>query len=240
MLASFNNKPPAPATAPSSAPPNLPSAEASGGDDEDFEASLVEGMESLLRQLAGDHPPGPMPDLAPGEQLLDGKGKPAGPRAGTATGKPKDMSAEEEEAAWQKAIDTLLSGEGLSALGLEDKKGKSRAAPNAGAGPGTASAAGDASFEETIRKTMESLNAGGEASKSSGKTPDLAELLKQLSENPGALDGLGEGDEDGDDPLGGLLDGMMSQLMTREILEEPMSELASKVCPAQQLGRTPG
>ena len=40
----------------------------------------------------------------------------------------------------------------------------------------------------------------------------------------GGLEGLG-----GDDDLGGLLDGMMAQLMTKEVLEEPMSELASKV-----------
>ena len=52
--------------------------------------------------------------------------------------------------------------------------------------------------------------------------PDLAALLAKL----GQEGGLGDGDED---DLGGLLDGMMSSLMTKEVLEEPMSELASKV-----------
>lgn len=215
---------------------------AGGADEEDFEASLVEGMESLLRQLAGDHPPGP----APGETKIDGVASrsaagPGGP-AGTS-----GLSPAEEEEAWQKALEMMLSGEGLSALGIDPAsamagaKGsgalataggpsQSNAPPRPAGQPG---AADQPSFEETIRRTMESLKTGGEGSRAaaSGEASDLAKLLEQLGSDPSLLDGLGNGDGD---ELGGLLDGMMSQLMTKEVLEEPMAELASKVssfCP---------
>ncbi|GFZ45166.1 hypothetical protein JCM24511_02892 [Saitozyma sp. JCM 24511] len=216
---------------PKSQPPvPPPTAAALDNDDDEFEASLVEGMESLLRQLAGDHPPGPMPDTTEGA---------AGVAAGTASGDEKKLSPEEEEAAWQRAVEMMLSGEGLSAMGLEGKSpgasGPSDAAKGKSKSPGSQSqpqSQAQPSFEETIRRTMESLKTAGEGPRNTnggggGKNgaPDISELLRQLSADPSMLDGLGDGD---DDELGGLLDGMMNQLMTREVLEEPMSELASK------------
>ncbi len=132
------------------------------------------------------------------------------------------LSAEEEETAWRKAVEMMLSGEGLEALGLDEEENKSTPPiPKAGEGK--------PDFQETIRRTMESLNQP--ASSGSGRgvngeaPPNLAALLSQLGSDPSAMDGLGGED----DQLGGLLDGMMAQLMTREVLEEPMSELASKV-----------
>jgi len=185
-------------------------------------------MENLLRQLAGDHPPGPMPDLDSSSDS-NSSGKGIDPNQGL-----KKLSSEEEEAAWQKAVEMMLSGEGLSALGLEDGLPQSKPTGDKGKAKSSGSGAvgGVPSFDETIRRTMESLKAGGEGSKASGagldgNDQDLAKLLKQLSMDPSALDGLGGDGED--DELGGLLDGMMNQLMTREILEEPMSELAAKV-----------
>jgi peroxin-19 len=241
VLASFN-APPAKSSAepladaspgPKSQPPvPPPTAAALDNDDDEFEASLVEGMESLLRQLAGEHPPGPMPDTT--EDVT-------GVAAGATSGEEKKLSPEEEEAAWQRAVEMMLSGEGLSAMGLEGKSPGSSAPSDAAKGksksPGSQSSQPQEqpSFEETIRRTMESLKTAGEGSRNtngggggSGKNgaPDISELLRQLSADPSMLDGLGDGD---DDELGGLLDGMMNQLMTREVLEEPMSELASKV-----------
>ena len=226
-----------------------------GDDDEDFEASLVQGMESLLKQLAGDHPPGVMrdesaasPESKPSQKLdksLDSSkiarvedGDVPGP-----TGAGGSLSAEEEEKAWQRAIEMMLSGEGLEALGLdangEPKPGPSTTKRNAPQPPlrgssGLAGPGGTADFDETIRRTMEQLKSAGSAtSPAGGKSPtddaSLAALLAQLGSDPSALDGLGEGD----DELGGLLDGMMAQLMTREVLEEPMAELASKVSRSQ-------
>jgi hypothetical protein len=136
-------------------------------------------------------------------------------------GEKPSPSAEDEEAAWQRAVEMMLSGEGLSAMGLDAK-----AQPDPAKGK-TTSPGEQPSFDETIRRTMESLKNAGESSRGNGdKSPDLSALLKQLSSDPSMLDGLDDGE---DDELGGLLDGMMGQLMTREVLEEPMAELASKV-----------
>ena len=200
-----------------------------GDADEDFEASLVEGMESLLRQLAGDHPPGPMPDIVRSPPVPHPNGTtPASlkKKEGEA-----ELSPEEEEIAWQKAVEMMLSGEGLEALGL-DKNGERSSQPPAARNQDGGGVKPD--FQETIRRTMESLNqpvasgSKGGGSGSTGQTgapTNIAALLGQFGSAPSALDGLG-GD---DDELGGLLDGMMTQLMTREVLEEPMAELASKV-----------
>lgn len=179
-----------------------PIAGAEGG--EEFEAQLVEGMESLLRQLANDNPPGPS---AGHTKANDGSPE-------------KKLSPEEEEKAFQQALESMLSGEGLEALGM-DKKPGSRAPPS-GTKP--------TSFEETIKKAMENINQGGSnaGGGSDGMPGDLAALLQQLSSDPSALDGL-DGLGDDDDELGGLLDGMMAQLMSKEVLEEPMAELAQKV-----------
>lgn len=184
--------------APKAPAPGGPSAEGS----EEFEAQLIEGMESLLRQLANENPPGPM----------------AGETSAKAES-PKKLSAEEEEKAFQQALEAMLSGEGLEALGVDKKNPK---APPKPAGKPT-------SFEETIKKAMENINQGGSnaGGGSDGMPGDLAALLQQLSTDPSALDGL-EGLGDDDDELGGLLDGMMAQLMSKEVLEEPMAELAQK------------
>ena len=222
--------------------------EAEGG--EDFEASLVEGMESLLRQLAGDNPPGPMPGTT---STGSSAGNQGGDRiGGSAAG--KGLSADDEEKAFQRAIEMMLSKEGIDALGLEDDEdgfptippsqvkseptpssssSKSKSASNSNP---NSSRPDPASFEETIRKAMESLNSAGDKKPGSGPGGDglggmggipsdpaeLAKLLAQLGNDPNL-------DLEGDDELSGILDGMMGQLMTREVLEEPMSELASKV-----------
>lgn len=191
-------------------------AEAGGDiDDDEFQASLMDGMESLLRSLAVDHPPGPMPGATSGSPDKSGA---------AAAG---DMSSEEEEKAFQRAVEMMLSGEGMEALGLDGKKGASPGPSTraGGAAPATGGPAGKASFDDTIRRTMESLNAGGAGASNDGMPEDLAALLAQLSKDPSALDGLGEDD----DELGGLLDSMMGQLMSKEVLEEPMTELAAKV-----------
>jgi peroxin-19 len=166
---------------------------------DDFEASLVEGMESLLRQLAGDHPPGLMPDLPEG--------------ASEKLPSPADhtLSSEEEEKAWQKALEMMLSGEGLEAMGIDPNNvDKSPLFPPL---PNGSSAPTKPDFDETIRRTMESLRSP--QATSTAPEADINSLLQQLGSDP----------EDGD--LSGLLDGMMAQLMTREVLEEPMVELSS-------------
>lgn len=270
MLASFNapktSSGPAPSSstyAPGRNPPAAGSAPPTGaahaGDaadaaEPDFDAALMEGMESLLRQLAGNA--GIMPDLPADPSGASGFGAGTAPSVGEDKGKDKmkALSPEEEEEAWQRAVESVLSGEGLKAMGLNDPSVPTPSGTGTGTGSGsgnTAAAAPPAtsgaakaekpSFDDTIRRTMESLKSGGSNSAKLGGAgagagsagAGLEEFLRQMGHDPAALDALGglEGLEglDGDDDIGGLLDGMMSQLMNKEILEEPMSELEAKV-----------
>ncbi|CAH0005006.1 unnamed protein product [Clonostachys byssicola] len=83
----------------------------------------------------------------------------------------------------------------------------------------------DASFQDTIRRTMERMQNSGEqataAAASSGENDFMSEMLKQLSS--GELGGEG-----GDEEFSKMLMGMMEQLTNKEILYEPMKELHEK------------
>ncbi len=109
------------------------------------------------------------------------------------------------------------------------------ATPPAAAAPsgtsGTASPqpqAADASFQDTIRRTMERMQNSGDqataAAAAEGTDDFLAELLKQMGSGAG-LDGSGEG---GEEEFSQMLMGMMEQLTNKEILYEPMKELHDK------------
>ena len=80
-------------------------------------------------------------------------------------------------------------------------------------------------FQETVRKTMERMQASGEQATAAVKSeePDdmLAQMLKEMQN--GGLDGAG--DEEG---FNKMLLGMMEQLTNKEILYEPMKELHVK------------
>lgn len=173
-------------------------------------------MESLLRQLASQHPPGPMMD-ADGAQRPGAKSR-AAAISEEEEDPPAGLSKQEEDDAWQRAIEMMLSGEGKEALGIDGS------APHVPAGPSAPSS--KPTFEETMRRTMESLQSPSDKAKAGadGMDAGLADLFAKLGTDPSALDGLGD-----DDGLGGILDGMMAQLMTKEVLEEPMAELAAKV-----------
>lgn len=83
----------------------------------------------------------------------------------------------------------------------------------------------DGSFQETIRKTMERMQASGDqatAAAAESSTEDfLAEMMKQLGD--GNMDGAGSEEE-----FSKMLMGMMEQLTNKEILYEPMKELNDK------------
>ena len=118
-----------------------------------------------------------------------------------------------------------------SAGGLEDLLG----APPAAAEPvGRASGSGEKktaapkteeNFQETIKKTMEKIQASGAQATAAAQeesTDDiLAELMKQMS--AGGLDGEG-----GEEDFSKMLLGMMEQLTNKEILYTPMKELDEK------------
>ncbi|KAK2056669.1 Pex19 protein family [Colletotrichum caudatum] len=84
----------------------------------------------------------------------------------------------------------------------------------------------DGSFQETIKKTMERMQASGQqatAAAAESSTEDfLAEMMKQLGE--GNMEGGGSSEEE----FSKMLMGMMDQLTNKEILYEPMKELNDK------------
>lgn len=85
--------------------------------------------------------------------------------------------------------------------------------------------AADASFQETIRRTMERMQNSGDqataAAASGGEDDFMSEMLKQLSSG----DFNAEGSEE---EFSKMLMGMMEQLTNKEILYEPMKELNDK------------
>ncbi|KAM0344621.1 hypothetical protein ACHAPU_007395 [Fusarium lateritium] len=100
--------------------------------------------------------------------------------------------------------------------------------PSASKGPAPQAAPEDASFQDTIKRTMERMQASGDqatAAAASGSGDDfMSEMLKQLSS--GDLGDLGgEGSEE---EFSKMLMGMMEQLTNKEILYEPMKELDEK------------
>lgn len=110
---------------------------------------------------------------------------------------------------------------GLSVpAGLTGLGGAERATPSSASA--SEAGKGEASFQDTIRKTMERMQESGEAAgaaaaTSANKEDDfMAALLKEME--------AGGSDED----FSKMLLGMMEQLTNKEILYEPMKELNSK------------
>jgi peroxin-19 len=91
---------------------------------------------------------------------------------------------------------------------------------------GGPSVAGEESFQETIKKTIERIQASGEQATAAAAADDsddiLAELMKQMQSGAG-LDGEGS-----EEDFSKMLLGMMEQLTNKEILYEPMKELDDK------------
>lgn len=102
--------------------------------------------------------------------------------------------------------------------------------PATAAPSGGASTPGGGSFQDTIRQTMERMQASGEqataAASAEGSDDFLAELMKQMES--GGLGGGGGGGEGGEEDFSKMLLGMMEQLTNKEILYEPMKELNDK------------
>lgn len=80
-------------------------------------------------------------------------------------------------------------------------------------------------FQETIKKTMERMQASGDQATAAAAADDtddiLAEMIKQMA--AGGLDGEGS-----EEDFSKMLLGMMEQLTNKEILYEPMKELDDK------------
>ncbi|KAI9727104.1 MAG: Peroxisome chaperone and import receptor [Chrysothrix sp. TS-e1954] len=87
----------------------------------------------------------------------------------------------------------------------------------------------DKTFQDTIRRTMDRMNASSSAataaSASKTKGPSEDDLMSALLAEMGKGGAAGEG---GDDALSKMLLSMMEQLTNKDILYEPMKELDSK------------
>ena len=80
-------------------------------------------------------------------------------------------------------------------------------------------------FQETIRKTMERMQASGEQATAAAAANDSDDILAQmLKEMQGSVAGSQGGEED----ISKMLMGMMEQLTNKDILYEPMKELNDK------------
>ncbi|KAI0811346.1 Pex19 protein family-domain-containing protein [Xylaria sp. FL0064] len=113
---------------------------------------------------------------------------------------------------------------GLGASATTDSSQESGSIPKTAEGM-AAELSQDASFQETIRRTMERMQASGDqataAATAEGSEDDfIAEMMKAMKDMPG-----GDG---GEEDFSKLLMGMMEQLTNKEILYEPMKELNEK------------
>ncbi|TGO17411.1 hypothetical protein BPAE_0432g00030 [Botrytis paeoniae] len=100
-------------------------------------------------------------------------------------------------------------------------------APNPGpsktkAAPGSAS---EETFQETIKKTMERMQASGDQATAAAAEDNSGDLLAEMMKAMGAGGMDGEGSEE---DFSKMLLGMMEQLTNKEILYEPMKELDDK------------
>jgi len=111
----------------------------------------------------------------------------------------------------QGSVPAVLEGEGPKQTAAEAQKA-------------------EASFQETIRQTMERMSASSaaatDATASSTANPDdfLTAMLAEMEKSGGDPSALAGGDED----FSKLLLGMMEQLTNKDILYEPMKELHDK------------
>lgn len=127
----------------------------------------------------------------------------------------------------QKEFDTMFKSMTAAAekAATEDAAASPAQEPSSSTSDAKTAAAGDASFQDTIRRTMERMQASGDQATAAAaeSSPDdlLAEMMKQFGQGGG----MGEGS---DEDFSKMLMGMMEQLTNKEILYEPMKELDDK------------
>jgi peroxin-19 len=131
----------------------------------------------------------------------------------------------------QAQFESIFKELGAAAAATTGGSSSGGAAPGSGSAEqpqASPSSSADASFQDTIRRTMERMQTSGDqataAAQSEGSDDFMAELLKQMQAG-----GLGEGGvEGGEEEFSKMLLGMMEQLTNKDILYEPMKELNDK------------
>ncbi|KAK3050476.1 Peroxisome chaperone and import receptor [Extremus antarcticus] len=224
VLDSFAAKPNASTTAPSTSgpgrPPPAPTSDSaildptdptlSAGTDAAFATDLQSGMASLISEL------GENPEMqAQFEAMM------------------AELVAAGEAPTQEEAIGHVKSASESMPLMPEDLKSGAAGDKKEGGKKEK-----EESFQDTIKKTMERMQASdttaktattGSGSAEAGGTSEeqmLAELMKSLGGAGGSADGSGE--EGGEEDFNTMLMSMMAQLTNKEILYEPMKELHEK------------
>ncbi|OAX78875.1 hypothetical protein ACJ72_06811 [Emergomyces africanus] len=128
-----------------------------------------------------------------------------------------------------------VGGDKKGGKGKEDVFTKPAAADGGGGGSASASKVEDG-FQDTIRKTMERMQASGEkataAATEDGGDDMLMQLLKAMEAGAGAGAGAGgSGSGAEDENLDKIFMNIMEQLSNKEMLYEPMKELHIKFGP---------
>ena len=131
-----------------------------------------------------------------------------------------------DSAEMQAQFENIFKELGASASASGDNASTNPVPPAASSSSTAGASNADASFQETIRRTMERMQTSGDqataAATAEGTEDLLAELMKQMQ-------GAGvDGGEGGEEEFSKMLMGMMDQLTTKEILYEPMKELDDK------------
>lgn len=130
-----------------------------------------------------------------------------------------------KELGGMEGLGELAGGLGASPQDSKTKSSTSKAATSSKPSTSTATAKGDESFQDTIKKTMERMQASGDKATAAAAEDDGADMLAELMKQMGAGALGGEG---GDEDFSKMLLGMMEQLTNKEILYEPMKELDDK------------
>ncbi|CAK7213297.1 Peroxisome chaperone and import receptor [Sporothrix bragantina] len=227
--AKIESKAPATAAPAAAAPPTIPAPTLPPGleddadmeallNDEDFAKQLQAGMADLIGEIEKS------PDVqAQFESLFKEFGLATDGSGGNVDLAAAAAAATGQAAAAHVAAQTPPGGPSTTA------KSAPKAAASSSKPAPAAAAGGDASFQDTIRRTMERMQASGDqataaAAADSENTDDmLSEFMKQLQS--GGLGGAGGGNEE---DLTKMLMGMMEELTNKEILYEPMKELDDK------------
>ncbi|KAI6902773.1 hypothetical protein KC318_g5686 [Hortaea werneckii] len=190
-----------------------------GEDSEDFAKQLQAGMQNLMGEL-GENPDMQRQFEEMMQELI---------RAGAA---PDDKKAGEHlrhaaDEAGKVGTDGGETGAGAGATSGVRSGSKEGTGRKAGGGAGGGTGGGD--FNDTIRRTMERMQASGDAATAAstsgaaggGSEEDLlAQMMKELQS--------GGGGAGGEEDFNKMLMSMMSQLTNKEILYEPMKELDDK------------
>ena len=133
------------------------------------------------------------------------------------------MGEVDESPEMRREIEAMMQELGAAADPGPSKKSEVRS-EDKGIKPDTTTNA-EESFQETIRKTMERIQASGEQATAAATSRDPEDILGQMLKEMqgGGLEGPGS-----EEDFSKVLMGMMEQLTNKDILYEPMKELNDK------------